>query len=430
MKVALILAASLLPWTLGCSDAKDESSTDTDAGSRKPNSADDDESSGKDKSVGDAGSDSPRSTADDHGSDSDADSGNDGSSGGKGNSDSDGSSGSDAGSDNSTPDDVPIDDAVTSEWMNVTSNLAGMQSECGNLTFVDGSPWEDRLFAGVALHGLWESRDGGESWTQLGQGASGDMVTHRPNALTFDPDEPSTFWLNGIYGDQGVYQSTDDGDTFQRTGSVKHNDFISIDFSDPERQTILAGGHETPRALWRTTDGGETWEAIGDRIPAEYGASAMPFIIDAETYLLGAQDYQGAGAVLRSTDAGESWTEVSDVSPYGRPIRDDSGTLWWGARNKTVLRSDDDGETWDTLAPNAGWVLQAPIVMLKEGRPAAATSEGVAVVDESGDWILLTPPFPFNPRYFSYAPGRDTFLISTFDCGNKVLDYAISKYDR
>jgi len=40
-------------------------------------------------------------------------------------------------------------------WVNVTSNLAGMASECGNMTYVSAKPNEDLVIAGVAQRGLW-----------------------------------------------------------------------------------------------------------------------------------------------------------------------------------------------------------------------------------------------------------------------------------
>lgn len=52
-------------------------------------------------------------------------------------------------------------------WVNRTGNLAGMDSECGNLSALAAKPDEDRIFAPVALHGLWETRDGatpGRAW--------------------------------------------------------------------------------------------------------------------------------------------------------------------------------------------------------------------------------------------------------------------------
>src|SRR5690348_7670434 len=66
--------------------------------------------------------------------------------GGTGNTSGTGSGGVNGGS--------PGDDG---EWVNVTSNLAGLESICGNLTLVQAKPDEDVLIAGIASLGLFES---------------------------------------------------------------------------------------------------------------------------------------------------------------------------------------------------------------------------------------------------------------------------------
>ncbi len=318
-----------------------------------------------------------------------------------------------------------------SEWRNITSNLAGMDSECGNLTLVDASPWEDRLFAGVALHGLWESSDGGESWEQLGQGSNSEPIELRPSALTFDPDDHKTFWVNGIYGRLGVYETRDDGKTFIGRGDIRHNDYIAVDFSDPDRQLIFAGGHETPQALWRTLDGGETWETMGEKIPDTYGASSVPFLIDKDVVLLGAYEWKGEGAILRSENGGLKWKRVLDLPPaLGRPIRDLQGDLWWSGQ-AALYRSGDNGATWDVIEPPDDLRVLGRGLVLVEDQIGVATNMGVALLDADREtWTLVTPKFPFQPSDLRYSEIRDAFLVSHFDCGMKVLDDAIAIYDR
>ena len=66
------------------------------------------------------------------------------------------------------------------QWVNVTSNLAGMASECGNMSYVSAKPNEDLVIAGVAQRGLWGSRDGGVSWHRLGSNRGSATVKNRP----------------------------------------------------------------------------------------------------------------------------------------------------------------------------------------------------------------------------------------------------------
>ena len=104
--------------------------------------------------------------------------------------------------------------APSGEWANVTSNLAEMDSECGNLGFVSAKADENLVIAGVALRGLWASVDGGENWEPFGVGDGSDEIVNRPTAMIYDPEVPERFWEVGIYNSGGIYVTNDNGETF------------------------------------------------------------------------------------------------------------------------------------------------------------------------------------------------------------------------
>jgi hypothetical protein len=114
-------------------------------------------------------------------------------------------------------------------WVNVTSNLAGMTSQCGNMSYVSAKPNEDLMIAGIALRGLWGSTDGGTSWHQLGSGGGSATITNRPGSIIYDPVRPNVFWESGIYNSNGVYRTDNDGSVFQALGSLRHNDTVSVE---------------------------------------------------------------------------------------------------------------------------------------------------------------------------------------------------------
>src|SRR4051812_31424928 len=203
-------------------------------------------------------------------------------------------------------------EAPTGEWVNITSNLAGIESECGNLTLVAAKPDEDVLIAGVAHRGLFRSEDGGDSWAEIPVAKGSPAFTHRPTALVFDPADPTFVWESGIYGDAtavGVYRSTDGAKTFSQLSDTRSNELVSIDFTDPARKTLLTGGHEQLQTLFKSVDEGKTWTSIGDKVPDTADISSWPLIIDADTFLLGAgKDYfKKQVGIYRSTDGGDSW---------------------------------------------------------------------------------------------------------------------------
>jgi len=170
--------------------------------------------------------------------------------------------------------------AAADGWTNVTSNLANMQSECGNLTMLSSVPGSNTVIAGVAQHGLWASSDGGAKWQQLGTGQGSAPVTNRPSWISYDPSNPAHFYESGIYNGAGAFATINAGSTFAQLGNITHSDFVSVDYTDPDRKTLLAGGHEQGRTVWRSTDAGKSWTNVGVNLPGT-GSSTNPLVIDA-----------------------------------------------------------------------------------------------------------------------------------------------------
>ncbi|HEY0552115.1 MAG TPA: hypothetical protein VGF13_21115, partial [Verrucomicrobiae bacterium] len=117
------------------------------------------------------------------------------------------------------------------QWVNVTANLADMPSECGNMCLLSPVPGQDKIIAGIARRGLWQTTDGGATWTALGQGAGSDAIINRPSEIVYDPKNANVFWESGIYNSFGVYLTTNGGQTFQHLGKIRHNDAVSVDLS-------------------------------------------------------------------------------------------------------------------------------------------------------------------------------------------------------
>lgn len=315
------------------------------------------------------------------------------------------------------------------QWINVTSNLANMPSQCGNLTMLSAVPNSSMLIAGVALDGLWASTNGGASWSQLGTGSGSDVITNRPSWITYDPLNAANFWESGIYNSNGVYRTVDGGNTFQHLGAVTHDDFISVDYADPNRQTLLVGGHEQSQSVWKSTDGGQTWANIGLNLPSGTGFSTDPLIISAQTYVVNTDTSWGGGSpgIYRTTDGGTTWTRVSSVDAWGPPLVAANGTVYWSSGG-SLVKSTDQGVTWTLVG--SGLTGQIHPIALPDGRlVSVAGTSLVSSADGGASWSALGPAMPYTPAGVVYSVARKAFFVWTWDCGSVVLPNAIERLD-
>ncbi len=326
--------------------------------------------------------------------------------------------------------------APDTKWVNVTNNLTTLAAQGaaapgpGDVSLLLAEPGGSRVIAGVGHSGLFVTEDGGASWSKLGTGAGSAPIQHGPTAIVFDPDHPGVFWESGIYGD-GIFHTINDGETFERLGDVSHNDSLSVDLSDPERKVLLAGAHEAVQKLYKSSNGGKTWEDIGSKLPAGSSFSTLPLILDTQTYLVGSAGYNGKWGVFRSTDAGASWTTVSPEGPAGEPIRALDSALYWALSNGAVIVSTDDGKSWTKSAAGPVQPFSNGLFELPDGRIVAlGMTYLLATADAGKTWQQIGEALPFpgancKTYGFTYSVATKTFFINHNDCSGALAADAI-----
>jgi hypothetical protein len=316
------------------------------------------------------------------------------------------------------------------QWVNVTANLAGMASECGNTEYMTSHPRYDMLITVVAQHGLWATTDGAASWKQMWPTAGANQITNRGTSIVFDPDHSETFWESGIYNGPGVYKTTDNGATFTALGNAHHIDSVSVDFTDPQRMTLLAGGHEQKQTLYRSSDGGGTWTNVGLNLPAGTNFCTHALVIDSQIHLVGCSGYAGGtDGVFRTTDGGKTWAHATAASAADNPLWASDGTIYWPlANNGGLIKSTDQGNSWMQTIQSGKLTTVHPIE-LPDGRIVAAGPTTLMISMDRG--VTFNPvgtAMPFSPNSLAYSPYRNAFYIGTFDCNNQVPADAISRY--
>ena len=331
---------------------------------------------------------------------------------------------------------------VSAAWTNATSNLANMQSECGNLCLLSAVPGKDKVIAGIAQKGLWQTTDGGATWTQLGTAAGSAVITNRPGCIVYDPANADIFWEAGIYNGGGVYKTTDGGVTFHQLGSITHNDNVTVDFTDPLRKTLLAAGHEQMNRLYKSTDGGQTWTDIGTHLPDSTSFS-RPFIINASTFLDGCSGYAGKYGMFRSIDSGATFTLLGGTpgsqGPSADPLVLANGTiLWEQIYNRGMMRSIDKGVSWAQITGYGTLTTSRPVLLPDKSVAALGMNKILVSADAasaaSAAWTQVCDALPalssgVNYAGIIYEPVRGAFYAWNWDCGNVVRSNAVLRFD-
>ena len=298
-------------------------------------------------------------------------------------------------------------------WINVTNDLGGDASKGSLSTLTLGvAPGTDTVYAHIGRVGLFASKDGGAHWTNLVTPPETSPINGFVGRFLFDPKDPKTFWIACWYG-KGLLKTTDAGKTFWQLGTQDKFEGVSVDFTDPERKTIVIGRHEMPQSLMISKDAGATWKTIGTNLPPDTNFTSSPLLIGPNTILTNTSGFRKGlvCGIWRSEDAGETWTKVSDYSPTGAPLLSSKGIVFWSVGGG-LARSSDTGKTWELLkSPTVGSIIELP-----DGRLVGKGQHRIAISNDGGDsWTEYGPELPVKPSGFGqsivYLPGMKAFLI-------------------
>jgi len=313
-------------------------------------------------------------------------------------------------------------------WVNVTNDLGGDAATWGRFSAMTlgAAPGADTVYVHVGSVGLFATKDGGAHWTNTQVPPGPCPMDGFVSNFVFDPKDPKTFWMGCWYG-KGLFKTTDGGATFQQLGTMDRGEGVSVDFTDPERKTIALGQHEQLQGLFLSKDGGATWKKIGANLPPGTNFPSWPLLLSSNVLLVNTSGYHKdlISGLWRSEDAGETWAKVSDFFATGTPTLTSKGTVFYPIK-EGLARSTDGGKTWTLLkAPVAGTIIELP-----DGRLAGKwyTAAGfIKISSDNGDtWQDYGPKLPVNPTPLGpgivYLPGTKAFMISTPGKDKKIPD--------
>ena len=213
---------------------------------------------------------------------------------------------------------------------------------------------EMTILVGTVGQGVMRSADSGQSWRRIGvdQGMHSDAVVR---TVVNHPSHPETVFAGS---DAGLYVSEDSGGTWSLLDGLlrgQHVWALAIDPGVPG--TMYAGtGTPTPAGVFRSNDGGRTWEQRPVEIAAECINVGTPRVtaiaIDptaANRVWVGLE----VDGLRLSTDSGESWRAVNGAIP-NRDVHNVTVTAGPPKTVIVVVNDDiyttiDDGATWRSV---------------------------------------------------------------------------------
>ena len=196
-----------------------------------------------------------------------------------------------------------------------------------NVLYVGMGESPFRNIASSQGDGVYRSTDAGLSWTHVGF-----RDVKQIGEIRVHPEDPDTVWVaaqGNTYrpaDNTGVFKSTDGGSSWRRVLTPENESTGTVDLAlDPNNPRILYAAmwdnQRTPwklrsggpgSGIWRSVDGGETWEHLTEDLPEGMGkigvavSPAKPGLVWA---IVEAQDDEGG--LYRSDDGGDTWTQVN-----------------------------------------------------------------------------------------------------------------------
>jgi photosystem II stability/assembly factor-like uncharacterized protein len=242
------------------------------------------------------------------------------------------------------------------------------------------------LYAGVEPAGLFRSDDEGLTWRHVSglrdhpsrphwQPGGGGLILH---TIVPHPTDANRVWVAISTG--GVFHTGDGGATWEPRNRGTRMDYAPEDqrygeFGQCVHSLAVAPGmperlyQQNHCGMYRSDDGGGSWESIEAGLPSTFGFPAAAHPRDPETLFLfplngdsiGRYAPDGKAAVWRTRDAGETWTDLRAGLPQQNAFMSvlrqgmatdthDPAGIYFGTTSGALFASRDEGESWTCIA--------------------------------------------------------------------------------
>lgn len=224
------------------------------------------------------------------------------------------------------------DDGIT--WNNISDGFL-KTATVGAISVSESNP--NIVIAGMGEHaargvmtsmgdGVYKSTDAGKTWKHMGLGETrhiSDVIIHptNPNIILISAQGAQY----GPSSQRGIYKSIDGGETWENVlfiDNITGASALSMDMTNPtilyaamwqHRRfpwTMESGGKNS--GIYKSTDGGDTWEQLTEGLPKEMGKIGVSVSRANPERVFAVIEAEGEkGGVYRSDDAGKKWTLIN-----------------------------------------------------------------------------------------------------------------------
>ena len=242
------------------------------------------------------------------------------------------------------------------------------------------------VYIGSASGGVWKSVNDGNTFKPMFDKQPVQSI----GAIAIDPSSAKTVWVgtgeawtrNSTSIGDGIYKSIDGGDNWTKMGLADSERIAKILVDPKDSNTVYAcatgklWSDSDDRGVYKTTDGGKSWNKILKGGNASTGCSMLSMSSrDSKTLYAGMWDFRrqgwtfrsggdsptapSASALYKSVDSGATWTDLNQQSadglpakPWGRiavtaaPSNPDVVYALIESTRSALFRSSDAGKTW------------------------------------------------------------------------------------
>ena len=313
-------------------------------------------------------------------------------------------------------------------------------------------------YMGATGGGVWKTTDAGTSWENISDGyfnTSGigaiDVADSDPNIIYVGTGEGPVRGVKTSHGD-GVYKSTNAGKTWTHMGlaATRHISRIHIHPKDPNVVFLAAQGNpwgpNEERGIYKTTDGGVTWDKIL-YVNEDSGFADMTMDATDPNFVMATSwDFRrnpwsvksgGPGSrVYKTTDGGATWKEITEGLPE---LKGKMGVSISPANQKIVYmaieakdgrggvyRSEDSGESFKQVSDEPNTFVRAwyymHIIADPNDEDEVWVMNGVLIksIDSGKTWEINRTPLHPDHHALWINPSDSNIMINSNDGGASV----------